>query len=54
MLTNLTCMHTFEKTNVGIPNACTLCTVLRNVLSNHFYTKQADNNFQLNDNIWQI
>ena len=41
MLTNLTCMHTLEKTtNVGIPNTCTLCTVntvLNNVLSNHFF-----------------
>jgi len=26
MLTNLTCMHTLEKTNVGILNTCTLCS----------------------------
>ena len=30
MLTNLICMHTLEKTNVGIPNTYT-------VLSNHFF-----------------
>ena len=30
-------------------------TVLSNVLSNHFFSaKEADNNFQQNDNIWQI
>jgi len=33
MLTNLTCVHTLEKTNVGIPNTCTVCTVTT-VLSN--------------------
>ena len=39
MLTNLTCMHTLEKTNVDIPNTCTLLvtTVLSNVLSDHSF-----------------
>jgi len=35
-------MHTLEKTNVGILNICTLCTVttvFSNVLSNHNFSK---------------
>jgi len=46
MLTNLTCMHTVEKTNVGFPNTCTLCTV-STVLSNVMYTVK--HNYQLPD-----
>jgi len=44
MLTNLICMHTFEKTNVGIPNTVhahfAVTTVLCNVLSNHFFQQK--------------
>jgi len=41
MLTNLICMHTLEKTNVGtvflIHAHFAVTTVLSNVLSNHFF-----------------
>ena len=39
MLTNLICMHTLEKTNVGIPIHAhfAVTTVLSNVLSDHFF-----------------
>ena len=47
MLTNLTCMHTVEKTNVGFPNTCTLSTVLSNVM----YTVK--HNYQLPDPLAQ-
>jgi len=53
MLTNLTCMHTWEKTFL-IHAHFAITTVLSNVLSNIFFGKITDNNFQQNNNIWKI